>query len=633
MRLLFCISILFLSIAGYTQVNLNSSLTACYQLNGNASDPVSSLQGTLANVTATVDRFNNANSAFAFSGSATSRIELPNSPLLKANQLSFACWVKFNTVAMGQFVVFAHNGCGSYFEGYSFGLANLGGGVVRIQAVKSSSACSAAGQAILNGSTAIVSNTWYHVGFYAGPDSLKVYVNGALDGTLLNTNPLAYNPVSLVYFGGSNLGVNLPLNGSIDNARFYNRKLNGAEFNQLYTLDPACIAIPSGSLPGVAYSVSTVSLCAGGTLALTDLSTNNPTAWNWQFPGASPPNSSVQNPTLSFSNPGTYTISMVCSNSVGASNTGTQSIVVLPNPIVSINASSNTVCIGQSINLYATGASNYTWSTSQTGSTLTVNPVSSTTYSLTGADLSGCLGNASYFVNALQPPAVVITTPTSAICMGQSLTLNANGASTYTWNNFQTGNSISVNPVVNTTYSVTGENGNACTGNAALTISVIALPNVLASANKTLVCAGSPVILSGSGAQTYIWNNAVNGPTMQVYPNFNTTYSLVGTNSSGCSNSAIINILVSACLGQLESIQSTEAKLAPNPASGISELSFMKEKSGDILLYNFSGELILHKTIQSELSVQLDLSDLPKGVYVLLFRSQEELIHNRLIKN
>ncbi|MBK6986708.1 MAG: hypothetical protein IPH32_19105 [Bacteroidetes bacterium] len=42
------------------------------------------------------------------------------------------------------------------------------------------------------------------------------------------------------------------------------------------------------------------------------------------------------------------------------------------------------------------------------------------------------------------------------MCVGQTATLSANGASTYTWSTSETINSISVSPTVSTTYTLTG---------------------------------------------------------------------------------------------------------------------------------------------------------------------------------
>ncbi|MDO9001806.1 MAG: LamG-like jellyroll fold domain-containing protein, partial [Bacteroidota bacterium] len=221
---------------------LSTSLTACYALNGNGIEPINNLTGTLSAVTPTVDRFSNPNSALHFNGTPGSFVSLPNSALLKStNAVSFSGWVKLDNIIQNQYIVFAHNTCASFHEGYTLVAQNLGTGF-RLYGVKSGPACSGATQHVLASSSTLNANTWYHIGGYFGNDSIKIYLNGALAGSMPSTVTLNYNATDNVYLGGSGLAFNLPLIGTIDNARFYNRKLTNGEFNQLFLTDPACVA-------------------------------------------------------------------------------------------------------------------------------------------------------------------------------------------------------------------------------------------------------------------------------------------------------------------------------------------------------------------------------------------------------
>jgi PKD repeat protein len=307
-----------------SQVNINSSLTACYAMNGNGNEPISSLTATLSAVTATLDRLSNANSALSFSGGVGSFITLPNSALLKAQAVSVSAWVKTNVNGLNQILVFAYNGCVSYHEGYQLAMLSTGPSAYRFQAVKSTSNCVLSGQTPLNGTTTtLTANTWYHVGAYFGPDSLKLYVNGVLNASLSNTNALNYSNAANVILGGTNNGSNLPFNGSMDNVRFYNRKLNGNEFNLLYTADPVCQPNPVAN-----FSVSNPSPCVNQTITINDLSTNTPTSWAWQMNSGTPSVATVSNPAVTYSAAGIYTISLVASNAFGSSAAYSQTIAV-----------------------------------------------------------------------------------------------------------------------------------------------------------------------------------------------------------------------------------------------------------------------------------------------------------------
>lgn len=322
--LYFTLCILFVGSLS-AQVSLSSSLTACYSLDGNANDPISSLNGTLSAVTPTVNRFSQPNTALAFNGTTTSFVRLPNSSLLKSSAVSFSGWAKTNSINTPyQYIVFTTNGCFSYYEGYEMAFQNVSTNAYRLQVAKSYSSCLSSGQIVLMSSTTtITANNWIHVGFYAGPDSLKIYVNGVLDGAMANSNPLTYGATTNVYLGGTNQTTNQPLNGALDNIRFYNRKLSNTEFNQLYNLDPICQPQPVAS-----FSMSLPAVCVNQPLNLYSTSTNSPTTFAWQMAGGTPSVSTIINPSVTYTAAGIYTVSLVASNGFGSSTPTTQTISV-----------------------------------------------------------------------------------------------------------------------------------------------------------------------------------------------------------------------------------------------------------------------------------------------------------------
>jgi hypothetical protein len=117
---------------------------------------------------------------------------------------------------------------------------------------------------------------------------------------------------------------------------------------------------------------------------------------------------------------------------------------------------------------------------------------------------------------------------------------------TYSWTpSASLNNSLISNPTATptttTTYTVIATS-NGCSSSSSRTITVNPLPSVSAGPNQT-ICSGSGVSLNGSGATTYSWNNGVtNGVTF--YPNGTQTYTVTGTNSNGCSNTASTTVTV-----------------------------------------------------------------------------------------
>ena len=60
--------------------------------------------------------------------------------------------------------------------------------------------------------------------------------------------------------------------------------------------------------------------CAPLIVSFMDLSTNNPTNWLWSFDGGDITTSNEQNPTVTFANPGFYTVILQAGNEVGSNS-------------------------------------------------------------------------------------------------------------------------------------------------------------------------------------------------------------------------------------------------------------------------------------------------------------------------
>jgi hypothetical protein len=113
-----------------------------------------------------------------------------------------------------------------------------------------------------------------------------------------------------------------------------------------------------------------------------------------------------------------------------------------------------------------------------------VTPTANTSYSVTGTNSLGCISTntavSSVSVNAL--PTVSAISNTSLICSGQTASLTASGANTYTWNTSATTSVIAVSPTVTTTYTVNGTAANGCGNLVTITQSVSACTGINSAA-------------------------------------------------------------------------------------------------------------------------------------------------------
>jgi hypothetical protein len=141
-------------------------------------------------------------------------------------------------------------------------------------------------------------------------------------------------------------------------------------------------------------------------------------------------------------------------------------------------------------------------------------------------------------------PTVVIQSVGNAICQGNSIMLNGSGASTYSWNTGENTASISVSPNTTTTYTLTGTSSFNCQNTASKTITVNALPNVSIQVDEDTICQGTTANLIGLGAVSYSWNTGSILANLSVSPNVTSIYSVTGTSSAGCQNTANATIEV-----------------------------------------------------------------------------------------
>ena len=142
---------------------------------------------------------------------------------------------------------------------------------------------------------------------------------------------------------------------------------------------------------------------------------------------------------------------------------------------------------------------------------------------------------------SLNTTTVGIATSNSLICLGQSVVLTGSGASSYTWSNGSTANSITVTPNGSTNYVVYGTSGlSGCVGTANQNISVNPTPIVSIFAGTGSVCKGNSISLTAFGAANYNWSgNGGNNAMVSVSPTVTTSYTVLGTNSYGCVGSAV----------------------------------------------------------------------------------------------
>jgi PKD repeat protein len=119
--------------------------------------------------------------------------------------------------------------------------------------------------------------------------------------------------------------------------------LSGTESTAILTVSKhnykpytANITVESGPpvAPVAEFSASATTVYTGSSINFSDQSSNGPTSWSWTFTGGTPSSSTAQNPTITYNTVGTYTVSLIATNSVGSdTETKTNYITVQVAPL------------------------------------------------------------------------------------------------------------------------------------------------------------------------------------------------------------------------------------------------------------------------------------------------------------
>lgn len=300
--------------------------------------------------------------------------------------------------------------------------------------------------------------------------------------------------------------------------------------------------------------VTPTTICANGVVTLNNASTGG-FSIQWDFGDGT--FSTSQTVTHTYTTPGTYMVYLTV-NAPGACLLAQQDsilITVEDVPVANI-IPVPPICNGDSIQLLASGGTNYLWNASSfLTSTAIPDPIAfpntTTTFTVNVSNICGS-DDATVTVNVINVNANA--GPDVTICTGQNTQLNASGGVGYQWSNASTLSNANIanpiaNPIVNTAYTVVVTDVNGCSSTDTVFVTVDVFPNANAGPDQVL-CIGDNFQLNATGGATYAWSpstylsnpniaNPISTPTTSII------YSVGATNSCGTDYDTInIQVLV-----------------------------------------------------------------------------------------
>jgi hypothetical protein len=266
------------------------------------------------------------------------------------------------------------------------------------------------------------------------------------------------------------------------------------------------------------------------------------------------------NATLGYFPMGTYTnnyvpfMNYVTTTTLGGtpalltSNLGYFGIEAIFVPFIPISAPSQTINCGSSAVLSASTANSYSWTSGPANSNFTVSPLLNTNYTVTTSN--GLCSAANIVTVTVNPIQVGVSTLTNQICIGQTAVLSGTGASSFTWipssGSTVVGTNYQASPLINSSYTLAGNNANGCANSTVFNLTVNPIPNISITTNTNIICLGSTVTLTALGNGTYTWSTLSNSNVIVDSPSLTTTYSVISSNNFNCLNSASIAITVNS---------------------------------------------------------------------------------------
>ena len=313
--------------------------------------------------------------------------------------------------------------------------------------------------------------------------------------------------------------------------------------------------------PTAGFGVDVTSGCADLVVQFTDESSENATSWLWTFDGGNPATSMDQNPVVTYTAAGTYSVTLEASNAAGSS-TVTQTDIIVVDDVPDAGFTSLVDLAQVDFTNTSTNATSYSWDFGDGNGSNASDP--SHTYAMDGVytvtmTASNACGDVTVteVVTIVTPPVAGFDAGVTSGCA--ELTVQFTDASTenatdwlWTFDGGDPATSTEQNPVVvyaqAGTYTVTLEVSNAAGSNTATQTDYIVVDDVPEASFSSIVNGASVDFTNATtNATSYLWDFGDNNTSMDENPSH--TYAMDGvytvtlTASNACGDVTVTEVV------------------------------------------------------------------------------------------
>jgi PKD repeat protein len=439
----------------------------------------------------------------------------------------------------------------------------------------------------------------------------------------------------------------------------------------------------SAGIPVANFTSDRQLVLRGGTVNFNDLSLNFPTTWTWTFEGGEPATSSERNPSVVYNTPGVYDVTLTVSNAQGSNTVTRQDFIEVSSEGICSNStnfngtptvlrfpadsttqgyvaghnSSGTRAVSEYFGNalgYANlgGASLKFGYVHASGDDATVTVLVWNARGFQGGPGAVLerkeilLSRIQQDINNGQPTNVTFDRNVPLFGRGfhigvelaydgdtVALITTQNGQSVFNtaWEQDSTGRweTFSVSRGYNIAHDISANVGMQ--------------PSVQVSASTLIINPGETVTLNARGASLFSWQassgnlSTTLGPQVVANPQETTTYTVTGGGLDLCRTEASVTIVVRGTVSTPPFSEDQALQIFPNPSAGKYAITLNNNKTGTVKieLYNTIGNQVLAlQDVKSSADYEklLNITALPKGVYVVAFTINNETIWRKIVK-